>query len=490
MRKERLQIDQHAENREIEDVILNQTARELQLVAEEKIRPPEYPLLAEVAKIDLSPLVLLQGGLGTVGSAGQTEAREIHTPVGQSRSNSHVWDFFDRQKTAGKPVSGIDRVLRWRSITDVVPDLVLARMVGDAIAITVDPTRIVKDKSGAGIDAGLWFYSEIVRRAAELGLKVQIGFSHRAGPLHPAWHEDGAAEYWISCFNTLMLHLAQGKLLQHIEAVKTLVEPFNDFIASYVAGVFYPYKILSIRDWKKWVANKVVFHRQASALTQKTWEAAGLPAPRMIVTHGVVPVYRDRLPVLDDGIVWFWNTVWGKKVLQHFADGETTIGIDSYGDCPLGFMSIPYYFLRDGGQIPFDFLASLHPINPGALVESIRQMQQNFPGNPITVAEAGLGEPAAWDREKVRGRYLLETLRRLCDFVSECSASHLPIPYAFHTWTGIDNCEWRDGDGRRYGLVRIEDDGRLRLNPSFWLMKHVYDRMRECRRQPPVRDLV
>lgn len=82
-------------------------------------------------------------------------------------------------------------------------------------------------------------------------------------------------------------------------------------------------------------------------------------------------------------------------------------------------------------------------VHPQGLVEVARELHARYPA-PIWVTENGTADAA----DAFRSRYVFEHLQAM-------AASDLPFERYYH-WCFVDNWEWREGEGPRFGIVALD----------------------------------
>ena len=82
-------------------------------------------------------------------------------------------------------------------------------------------------------------------------------------------------------------------------------------------------------------------------------------------------------------------------------------------------------------------------IHPEGLVTVARDLHERYPG-PIWVTENGTAD----NTESFRSRYIH-------DHLAAIAGSDLPFERYYH-WCFVDNWEWREGEGPRFGIVALD----------------------------------
>jgi beta-glucosidase len=166
------------------------------------------------------------------------------------------------------------------------------------------------------------------------------------------------------------------------------------------------------------------------------------------------------------------------------AYGPLAEGIVREGDldairAPIDFLGINYYFrthVAAAQPVPDadDPLALLPyravvpdglpvtamgwPVEPDGLRDILLRLAREHPGMPIHVTENG----SAWD-DRVEPDGAVDDAERVAYLETHLAAVHEAIAggadvRGYFAWSLLDNFEWAEGYGKRFGLVRVDYD--------------------------------
>ena len=421
-----------------------------------------------------------------------TAAYQVEGAAGEDGRGVSIWDTFAR--TPGRVRNGdtgdvaADHYRRWRDDVKLMRDLGL-----EAYRFSISWPRVQPDGAGATNQRGLDFYSALVDGLLDAGIEPFVTLYH--WDLPQALEDAGGwparetaqrfAEYAAIVFETL------GDRVRHWA---TLNEPWCSAFLGYGSGVHAP----GVRDGGKAVA--AVHHLLlAHGLAIEAMRAAAPREARL----GIVLNLEPRRPAsgdpadvaaarLADGM---FNRIFldplfagrypddvlehlGSRVsLEHVRDGDAatiaapidTLGVNYYRPLtvgarrgePLRGASAPAVNWPGEDAIgtpPNDgpTTAMGWPVDATGLDELLVRLRDEYTSLPLYVTENG----AAYD-DHPDGNGFVQDVDRVAYLSTHLRAAHRALDAGvnlggYFVWSLLDNFEWAEGYGRRFGIVHVD----------------------------------
>ncbi len=102
-------------------------------------------------------------------------------------------------------------------------------------------------------------------------------------------------------------------------------------------------------------------------------------------------------------------------------------------------------------------------IYPQGLLETLQQVQRDYAPPAIIVTENGAAFLDAWDGEHpVRDLERTRYLRQHVQYIEQAVAEGIPVK-GYFVWSLLDNFEWAEGYGPRFGLVYVDFPSQRRV---------------------------
>jgi beta-glucosidase len=419
--------------------------------------------------------------IGVASAAWQTEGS-----VTADGRGSSIWDDFASRPGAvddgstGEPAT--DSYRRWRDDVDL-----LAGLGVDAYRFSVAWPRIQPTGTGPAVAAGLDHYERLVDALLAGGIDPMVTLYH--------WDLPSALEAaggWMVRDTAARLAdyagIVASRLGDRVRWWATLNEGFSFTSFGYALGVHAPGRTLLQAAFPA-VHHALLGHGLAVQAVR-----AAAPGARCLLVNNlapVTPVSQDPADVaaarLLDGRQ---NRTWNDPVLLgrypqdlHSLYSPEADDVVVEGDLeviaqPLDALGVNYYFPHRAGApametnplgfdlAAFDDVATTAfdwPVVPAGLTDLLVGLRDQYgsalPPVLITengsswhdVVEPGPDGPAIHDVERIS--YLDAHLRA----VVAARAAGVDVRGYFH-WTLLDNVEWAEGFGQRFGLVRHDRD--------------------------------
>ncbi|GAA4590789.1 GH1 family beta-glucosidase [Planotetraspora phitsanulokensis] len=402
---------------------------------------------------------------GAATSAYQVEGAT--TEDGRGRS---VWDTFAAVPgnvafgETGEP--GADHYHRYLEDLDLMADLGL-----HSYRFSIAWPRIQPSGSGAPDQRGLDFYRRLTEGLAERGIRPMATLFHWDLPQdlqdRGGWENRDTAARFADYASIVFEALEIGDWLT-INEPKTVVE------SGYRYGVHAP----GIKDdARAYVAchHLLLAHGLATQALRTvrpdarigpalnlhpTYPADDTPEAREAAWHRdglenrvyLDPIFKGRYP--EDTLNWLAER---GPIRDHILDGDLAIISE-----PVDLLGVQYYtpvFVNGAGERVF-----LHPraqaewleIYPDGFHDILVRLRDDLPGVPLVVTENGM---PALDRLGDDGRVRDDD--RIAYLRDHLVAMHRAIEEGarvegYHVWSLLDNFEWAEGYGQRFGIVYVD----------------------------------
>lgn len=372
------------------------------------------------------------------------------------------WSAWERAGKLHQPQSRNARgVGHWERFFD---DLRLISALGaTAYRLSLEWARL-EPRRGSWDGAAAQGYRERLEALVKAGIRPIVTFHHFT---HPAWfhadtpwHEPSSLEAWRRYVTRL------AELLDGLDvAVTTINEPNVFLLGGYLSGQMPP----GLVDGKKAFAaatNLVRAHVIAREVLRG--RARSSPVPMGIAQNVMVFAPRRSWNPLDQALsrlaganynhaflealhtgtlrLQMPGVVTGRAEVDGAARSTEYTGVNYYTRAHLRFVSKPPY-------VAFDFLdrhrRGLTDIGwedyPEGFGVLLRQMRRY--GVPVWVTENGLDDRVGTRRPRFLYQHLRELLLARRDGVDVSTYLH---------WSLLDNFEWLEGWGPRFGLYRVD----------------------------------
>lgn len=342
-------------------------------------------------------------------------------------------------------------------------DAVAAAALGaNAFRFSVSWSR-VEPRRGEFDEAALQRYARLVARLGALGLEPIVTLLHYT---HPRWFH--AESPWTSTASVEAFARFAGRaalaLGPRARCWTILNEPFVLVLGGYLDGQVPP-GLASPRDAARALDNLLAAHEAAAARIREA-----VPGAAIGVAHNMMGFVPERPGnPFDRLLVGVADRFYNRVLIDAFGQGRWSAYLPPFtrlaGKRPglpasLDFFGVNYYsrlhlrFLGDGGRL--GSYAYRDPLGrgltdngwevvPEAFLPLLRQA--GTLGKPLLVTENGLADAA----DAKRSSYLESHVAVL----RAAEAERLPVHGYLH-WSLVDNFEWLDGWGPRFGLLALD----------------------------------
>lgn len=408
-----------------------------------------------------------------------TASYQIEGAVGEDGRTPSIWDTFSH--TPGKVVDGdtgdvaCDHYHRYKEDVQLIADLGV-----EYYRFSIAWPRIFPRK-GEYNPAGMAFYKNLISELKAKGLKVAVTLYHWD---LPQWCQDLGG--WPSRDSVdWFMQFAEkcyDELGDTVDMWFTFNEPMCICEIGYGSGGHAP----GIRDTRQFLQ---AWHHVAlcHGLAVRLYRDKGLTAPIGIVMNTQQQTPYDPTNPEDVRAAKFGNEAFNGWYLSPVFRGcypeagkllyrDLPGGLDYIreGDMeiirePIDFIGINYYqefYVRyvseKDGIIQYETIPADGPktmlnwnITPQGLENVIRQIRE-YTDLPLLVAENGCAWPDTVAEDGgVHDDQRIDYLKRHLDVVRQANGKGLNV-CGYFAWSLMDNFEWSEGYGPRFGLVHVD----------------------------------
>jgi beta-glucosidase len=401
-----------------------------------------------------------------------TAAYQIEGAVDEDGRGPSIWDTFAH--TPGRIKNGDTGDVACDHYHRYAEDVELIAALGaGAYRFSIGWPRLQPGGSGPVNPAGAAFYDRLVDALLAKGIAPYVTLYHWDLPQEleddGGWMNRDTAERFAE-----YAELAYGVLGDRVTSWITLNEPFVTTSHGYALGVHAPGRTLMEAAFP-------VAHHQllGHGLATRALTAAG--ATSIGITQNMAPCWpadpdseADRAAATRlDGL---HNRTYADPVLLgRYPDDlaglypGADLGVIRPGDletiaAPIAFLGVNYYFpnrVRATPDHPFGFEETRVPgapqtsfgwsVVPEAFTELLTSLRDRYPDlPPIYITENGCAYP-----DEIHDDRRITYLRTHLDAVAAAVAQGVDIR-GYFCWSLMDNFEWAEGYGQRFGLVNVD----------------------------------
>lgn len=343
-------------------------------------------------------------------------------------------------------------------------DIALIRAVGaTAYRLSIEWARVEPER-GRWDDAAWQGYRTRLEALVQAGVRPVVTLHHFTHPrwfhAETPWHEPASLEAWGRYVKRC------AELLDGLDvAVTTINEPNVFLLGGYLSGLMPP----GLSDGKKAfaaVANLLRAHAIARAALSET--ARGTSRPMGIAQHMVVFAPTRRWHPLDQALTRLGEANFNHAFLEALSTGTLRLSMPGLtagkaaidgAARSMDFVGINYYtrthlrFITKAPFVHFEFLDKHHrgltdigweyyPEGFGLLLRQLKRY-----GLPVWVTENGMDDRSGERRATYLHDHWKELLAARADGVDVTTYLH---------WSLMDNFEWLEAWGPRFGLYRVD----------------------------------
>ncbi len=412
-----------------------------------------------------------------------TASYQIEGAVEEDGRGPSIWDVFSH--TPGRVRDGdtgdvaCDHYHRWATDLDLVAELGLR-----AYRFSIAWPRVIPDGDGAVNARGLDFYDRLIDGLLERGIRPVPTLYHWDLPQaledRGGWPERSTADAFARYVQAVV-----DRLGDRVPQWITLNEPWVSAFLGYGSGRHAPGR-RDLRDALRASHHLLLAHAQAMPILRTTGSEVGVT----LNVSDVVPASgghadREVAGLADEQVNdWFADPILLGRYPERMAGwyGPLLDGIVRDGDLtaissPIDFIGLNYYVRTHvravPGEVtttdPMDALpyraempdgvpvtAMGWPVEPDGLRDFLIGFSAAHPTTPVLITENG----SAWD-DRVAADGSVTDPDRVAYLESHIAAVHDSIAAgvdvrAYFAWSLLDNFEWAEGYGRRFGIVHVD----------------------------------
>ena len=420
-----------------------------------------------------------------------TSSYQIEGAPDEDGKGPSVWDTFSH--TPGRTANGdtgdvaCDHYHRWADDVDLMASYNL-----NAYRFSVSWPRIQPEGRGAPNQKGIDFYSRLVDRLLEKGIRPALTLYHWDLPqaLQDAgggWQNRDTAERFAEY--AAIMYDALG---DRVAWWMTHNEPWCTAALGYRLGIHAP-------GWRDVTAELRTAHHVllSHGLAVEAYRASGRQAPIGIALN-LMPTYPQdetdadrRATVLSDGYTnrWYLDPVfrgsYPSDMLEYFGE-RFALDFIQPGDTervkqPIDFLGVNYYSRRvvraprDGETAEFAWVVRSEgttgiptsdlgwEMTPETFVDLLDRLRTDYDSPRIFVTENGcsLNDAVAADGA-VHDPRRIEFLRTHLAAVEQAIERGTDVR-GYFAWSLMDNFEWAEGYGPRFGLTYVDYETQRRI---------------------------
>ena len=412
---------------------------------------------------------------GVATSAFQIEGARAEAGKGES-----IWDRFSDEGRIRSP-GDVDHYHHLEEDLDLLVDLGV-----NAYRFSTAWTRVVPDGDGEINQAGLDFYRRLVEGLVERDIEPCLTLYHWDLPQALQDRGGWASRHTIDAFARYAAIMAES-LGDKIGRWITQNEPWVTAFLGYRDGTFAP----GLMDWETALVvghNLLVSHGRATASIREV-----LPGAQI----GVALDCRPSVPADSDAVAanryfdgfrnrWFFDPVFGRGypedvVAVYTERGHLPSGLGGLvrdGDLdeiavPIDFLGINYYTTLTISDAREESDEPEGPVGPGApegftemgwrndpkgLTNFLITISETYRPESMLVTENGAAYSDAPDAQgRVEDTRRIEYLDAHIEAVLAAREAGPPAD-GYFVWSLLDNLEWVEGFGQRFGLVWVDPD--------------------------------
>jgi beta-glucosidase len=417
-----------------------------------------------------------------------TAAYQIEGSVAADGRTPSIWDTFCA--TPGKVVNGESGAVAADHYRRYAEDVELISKLGlSAYRFSVSWPRVQPGGAGRENPAGAAFYDRLVDRLLEHGIRPVVTLYHWDLPQEledlGGWTNRDTA-YRFADYAALVA----ARLGDRVELWTTLNEPWCSAFLGYGSGAHAPGRtnpahalaaahhlllahglgVRAIRAQLPRALTSLVLN--LSVTRSVSSDPADRDATRRV--DGLMnrlfldPVLRGRYPVdvqADTAGITGWDFVQDGDV-EVIATPIDALGVNYYAPMLTGAAHPPAgpgaptawpgcegvaFHKAPGSVTDMDW-----PVDPTGLLDVLVRLRREYGEVPLFVTENGAAYP---DRPTPDGR--IPDLDRIAYLHAHLAAAHQAISEGvdlrgYFVWSLLDNFEWAEGYGKRFGLVHID----------------------------------
>lgn len=401
-----------------------------------------------------------------------TSAYQIEGAPTAGGKGESIWDRFSHQP--GAIADGSDGDVATDHYNRYEEDVELLAELGvGAYRLSVSWPRLMPEGRGRLAPAGFDFYDRLLDRLIGAGIVPWVCLYHWDLPQalqgRGGWIDRDTA-YWFADYAQVVAE----RFGDRVPTFLMLNEPNVHALLGHLAGMHAP----GLRGLSDYLA---AVHHQNLAVAeglQRLREVGSWQLGTVVNLQPVVPASDSEDDVAAAGLadeaynraslepllVGAYPPLMAPLMEVVMKDGDDEalrqpvdlLGVNHYtvqyvaaGDGPIGIEVVPAPAGAETTDMGWQ-------VAPAALTSQLTELKERYGNPPVVVTENGAAySDGAPQRGRVADRKRVEYLRRYLGAVQEALAAGCDVR-GYFVWTLVDNFEWADGFGSRFGLVHLD----------------------------------
>lgn len=383
-------------------------------------------------------------------------ATSAHQVEGHNHNDWSEWEKLGRVKNHEQSGRATGHYERYAA------DFDLAKELGhNAHRLSIEWSRI-EPRPGIIDTEAIAHYRAVLTALRQRSLEPMVTLHHFTNPIWVARAGGWRRRQTVDLFGRYVTAVVR-ELGDLVTYWTTINEPTIYSTNGHLVGYWPPEQRNAAAAWVV-IRNLVAAHRLAFHIIHRHSPNAKVGSANNLSDFVAV---RPGHP-LDELLVrigHYWHNQWW---LDQTFDEQDYLGLNYYFHHPLKFVLSGWrnwFVPRPGSDKPMTDLGwPIYPPGLGRVLEFLRQYQR-----PIIITENGLADT----EDKLRASFIRDHI----DQISLALQRGIAIHGYFH-WSLLDNFEWREGFGPRFGLVEVDYQTLKRtIRPSAFTYRELIQRL-------------
>jgi len=281
-------------------------------------------------------------------------------------------------------------------------------------------------------------YKKMLKSLRKRKIKTMVTLWHSTNPEwltgKGGWANPKTPEYFQN-----YVAFAAKELNQYVDLWLTINEPMISCSHPYIIGKFPPQKRLAFVSCAKAVFNFGQAHKKAYRTIKGIDKHAVVG---MAENYSVVECYDKDSP-FNNVVATVWNFVRNQMLLEYTKKEQDFIGVNYYfHERVRTSKRFPFIRVDNENKDVSDIGVEIYPEGIYDVIMGMKRYKK-----PIYITENGLADSEDEKRESFIKEHLKAVHRAIADGADV---------RGYLYWSLLDNFEWADGYGPRFGLVRMD----------------------------------
>lgn len=294
-------------------------------------------------------------------------------------------------------------------------------------------------------------YKKMLMSLRKRKIKTMVTLWHST---NPTWlsEKGGWANFKTPGYFQNYVAFAAKELNPYVDFWLTINEPMISCSHPYLIGKFPPQRKLDFIGCAKAVFNFGQAHKKAYRAIKSIAPTAKVG---MAENYSFVEAYDKESP-FNNVVVSVWNFVRNQMLLEYTKKEQDFLGVNYYFHEKIRIEKrFPFIGVQNDNKKISDLGVEIYP---PALYEVIKDMKKY--NLPIYITENGIADRG----DKYREAFIKEHLKVVHKAIKEGADVR-----GYLYWSLLDNFEWADGYGPRFGLVEMDyENMTYKIRPSAY----------------------